>query len=176
MEADARQRVPQLSDFQEGSVVRSLLESFSVELALLYEQLDLVYQSGFVDTASGPDLDRVVAVLGLNRNEPDFATGVVTFSRDPGSNVEVTIPIATLVTTEEKPERDPPKKAYLTTEGGHHVGGPDLDRRPHPGGRRGPPDDGRYQHRHCDAAAGTRHQVRLKCQPGSFSGSRPRNR
>ena len=118
MQGDAQQRVPELTDYQEGSVVRSLLESFSAELALLYEQLDLVYQSGFVDTASGPDLDRVVAVLGLKRNEPDFATGVVTFSRDPGANVELTIPIATLVTTEEKENEDPPKKAYLTTEAG----------------------------------------------------------
>ena len=116
MEADARQRIPALSDFQEGSVVRSLLESFSAELAILYEQMDAVYQSGFVDTASGPDLDRVVAVLGLVRNEPDFATGTVTFSRDPGSNVDVTIPIGTLVTTEEKPDQDPAKKSYLTTE------------------------------------------------------------
>lgn len=125
MAADARERVPQLSDFEEGSVIRSLLESFGAELALLYEQLDLVYQSGFVDTADGPNLDRVVAILGLKRNEPDYATGMVTFTRDPGSNVDLTIPIGTLVTTEEKPDQDPPKKSYLTTQVGHMAAGKD---------------------------------------------------
>lgn len=118
MAADTRTRVPALSNFEEGSVVRSLLESFSVELALLYEQMDLVYQSAFVDTAAASDLDRVVAVLGVRRNEPDYATGEVTFTRDPGTNTELTIPIATLVTTEENPNQDPAKKAYSTTEVG----------------------------------------------------------
>ena len=79
MAGDARQRIPQLTNFEEGSVVRSLFESFAVELATLYEQMDLVYQAGFVDTAQGAHLDRVVAVLGIKRNEPDFASGVVTF-------------------------------------------------------------------------------------------------
>jgi len=118
MLADTRRRIPDLTDFEEGSVVRSLYESFSYELALLYEQLDLVYQAGFVDTAEGAHLDRVVAVLGLKRNEPDFATGVVTFSRDKGLNEELIIPIGTLVTTEENKNQDPPKKAYLTIEEG----------------------------------------------------------
>lgn len=118
MVADTRHRIPALTDFEEGSVVRSLFESFAYELALLYEQLDLVYRAGFIDTAEGPHLDRVVAVLGIKRNEPDFATGVVTFERDKGLNEELTIPIGTLVTTEEDETKEPPKKAYLTIEEG----------------------------------------------------------
>lgn len=118
MVADTRQRIPRLSDFEPGSVIRSLYESFSYEMALLYEQLDLVYQAGFVDTAQAAHLDRVIAVLGLKRNEPDFAKGVVTFERDPGSEEEVVIPLATLVMTKEDEHRDPSKKAYLTTEEG----------------------------------------------------------
>ncbi|HEU0015546.1 MAG TPA: hypothetical protein VFQ45_17855 [Longimicrobium sp.] len=118
MAADLRRRTAELTDFEEGSVVRSLFESVSVEMALLYEQMDLVYQSGFVDTATGPNLDRVVAVLGITRNEPDFATGEVTFERDPGATQEITIPVGTLVTTEENPEKKPVKKAYLTREEG----------------------------------------------------------
>jgi uncharacterized phage protein gp47/JayE len=118
MVADTRRRIPQLSDFEPGSVIRSLYESLSYEMALLYEQLDLVYQAGFVDTAEAAHLDRVIAVLGLKRNEPDFAKGVVTFERDPGSEEEVVIPIGTLVVTEEDERQDPSKKAYLTTEEG----------------------------------------------------------
>lgn len=118
MLADTRRRIPQLTDFEEGSVVRSLFETFAVELATLYEQLDLVYQAGFIDTAEEANLDRVVAVLGINRNEPDFATGGVTFERDKGLNEELVIPIGTLVMTEEDESKDPPKKAYLTIEEG----------------------------------------------------------
>jgi uncharacterized phage protein gp47/JayE len=110
MVAETRRRIPQLTDFEEGSVIRSLYETFAYELALLYEQMDLVYQAGFIDTATGAALDRVVAVLGIKRNEPDFATGEVTFQRDPGSKETITIPLGTLVTTD--------KKAYLTTEEG----------------------------------------------------------
>jgi uncharacterized phage protein gp47/JayE len=118
MVADTRQRIPQLTDFEEGSVIRSLYESFAYELAMLYEQMDLVYQAGFVDTADGANLDRVVAVLGIKRNEPDFASGEVLFERDPGSDEAIIIPIGTLVTTEEDENQQPPKKAYLTTAEG----------------------------------------------------------
>src|SRR5215207_5015427 len=113
LETDLRRRAPALTDWEEGSVVRSLFESFAYEMATLYEQMDLVYQAGFVDTATGPNLDRVVAVLGITRNEPDFATGVVTFERDPGATAAVTVPAGTLVTTAE---RDGARKAYQTIE------------------------------------------------------------
>ncbi|HEY1011739.1 MAG TPA: baseplate J/gp47 family protein [Herpetosiphonaceae bacterium] len=118
MVADSRARLPELNDFEEGSVARSLFESFAYELAVLYEQMDLVYQSGFIDTAQGAHLDRVVAVLGIRRNEPDFATGAVTFGRERGSTEAVPIPIGTLLTTREDPSQSPAKKAYVTAEEG----------------------------------------------------------
>jgi uncharacterized phage protein gp47/JayE len=113
LETDLRRRAPALTDWEEGSVVRSLFESFAYEMALLYEQMQSVYDAGYVDTATGPNLDRVVAVLGITRNEPDFATGVVTFERDPGATAAVTIPAGTLVTTAEQ---DAARKAYQTIE------------------------------------------------------------
>ncbi|EGJ32632.1 MULTISPECIES: baseplate J/gp47 family protein [Moorena] len=105
-----------LTDFQEGSVVRTLYESFAWELALLYEQMQRVYLSGFVDTAEGIDLDKVVAILGIKRGEPDYATGKVTFTRDIGIDEDIFIPKGTLVTTEDTQES--PKKAYETIEEG----------------------------------------------------------
>lgn len=110
---DMRGRTTALTDFEVGSVTRTMLESFSFEMGLLYQKMNLVYLSGFVDTASGSHLDNVVAVLGLQRGLPDFAVGKVTFIRDKG-NAEVTIPVGTLVATEEKP--DVPKKVYATLE------------------------------------------------------------
>lgn len=102
-----------ITDFEVGSVARTLLESFSYEIALLYEQMRLVYLSAFVDTAAGQQLDMVVSILGITRGEPDFAEGVVTFQRDVG-NDDITIPFGTLVATDDTPEA--PKKVYQTIE------------------------------------------------------------
>lgn len=114
--ADMRDRTPaQLTDFEEGSVVRTLYESFSYELALLYEQMHRVYLSAFVDTATGGELDRVVAILGIKRGEPDFATGLVTFERDLGIAESIEIPLGFLITTSDDTEESP-KKAFLTIE------------------------------------------------------------
>ncbi|MEG3839839.1 baseplate J/gp47 family protein [Microcoleus sp. herbarium14] len=103
-----------VSDFQTGSVVRTLYESFAYEMAILYEQMQRVYLSAYVDTAEEFDLDKVVAVLGIKRGEPDYATGRVSFERDLGLDENITIPLGTLVTTEDT--EDAPKKAYKTIE------------------------------------------------------------
>lgn len=118
MQSDSLDRLPQLTDFQEGSVVRSLFESFSIELATLYEQMQLVYDSAFIDTAIGSNLDRVVAVLGIKRNEPDYATGHVTFERDSGWKEKIVVPVGTYISTKENETEEIAKKVYVTIEEG----------------------------------------------------------
>ncbi|MGV2388059.1 MAG UNVERIFIED_CONTAM: hypothetical protein LVR29_06220 [Microcystis novacekii LVE1205-3] len=49
---DMRQRTV-LTDFEVGSVARTVYESFAYEIALLYEKMRLVYLSAYVDTAEG---------------------------------------------------------------------------------------------------------------------------
>lgn len=90
-----------LTDVQVGSVVRTLLEAVSRELALLYAQLNLAYDSGFVETAEGPSLDRVVALLGLRRYEAGRPVGAVRFSRRPGASGDISIPAGMPVTDPE---------------------------------------------------------------------------
>jgi len=85
-----------------GSVVRTLSESISLELAGLYAQLEAVYQSGFVDTASGSALDNVVALLGIERVSGGRAVGEVEFTRSPGSRGIINIPAGTRVTTADR--------------------------------------------------------------------------
>jgi hypothetical protein len=75
MSEDLKKRYPKLSDFSEGSVVRSIYESLSYEIAMLYEQLELVYLSAFIDTGEGTDIDRVAAILNIKRNFPDYSLG-----------------------------------------------------------------------------------------------------
>lgn len=110
---DMRQRTAVLTDFEVGSVARTVYESFAYEIALLYEKMRLVYLSAYVDTAEGQQLDMVVAILGIKRGEPEFAEGTITFERDIGQQ-DIEVPWGTLVATPETPTT--PKKVYQTIE------------------------------------------------------------
>jgi uncharacterized phage protein gp47/JayE len=71
-----------LSDINVGSVLRTIVESISREIEFLYEEMESVYDSGFIDRAKGDALDLVVSILGIKRKEPTRASGYVTFIRD----------------------------------------------------------------------------------------------
>ncbi|MFM6897828.1 MAG: baseplate J/gp47 family protein, partial [Microcystis panniformis] len=109
----SQEKVPTLTDFQVGSVIRTMYESFAYEIGILYEQLNQVYLSAFIDSAEGSQLEMLVALLGIQRGLPDFAEGTVTFQRDLGTDI-IEIPLGTLVTTEDSEKS--PKKAYTTIE------------------------------------------------------------
>ena len=87
-----------ITDLNVGSVARTLLEAVSKELALLYAQLNLAYDSAFVETASGSSLERVVALLGYQRFRAGRPVGTVTFTRRAGSVGDITIPAGTPIT------------------------------------------------------------------------------
>jgi len=87
-----------VNDITVGSVVRTLLEAVSKELSILYTQLNLAYDSAFVDTATGSSLDRVVALLGYQRFLAGRAVGKAVFTRRAGSVGEVVIPAGTPIT------------------------------------------------------------------------------
>ncbi len=88
-----------ITDRNVGSVARTLVESIGRELAMLYEQMDLVYRSGFVDLAEGPALEFVVSLLGLKRIRAGREVGEVLFARSSPAPGDITIPLGTIVTT-----------------------------------------------------------------------------
>jgi uncharacterized phage protein gp47/JayE len=94
---------PLLNDRNPGSVLRTLAESFAREFAVLSQQLDLVYDAAFVETAAGRDLDQVAALVGLERRGATHAVGEVVFRRSTPAPAEITIPAGTLVSTAEAP-------------------------------------------------------------------------
>jgi len=98
-----------LTDLNVGSAVRTLVEAVSKELGVLYAQLNLAYDSGFVDTATGSSLDRVVALLGIARFRAGYPTGTARFTRRAGSTGNITIPAGTPVT-------DGAKIRYVTAD------------------------------------------------------------
>ena len=75
-----------ITDINPGSVIRTITESIALEIDFLYAQMDRIYDSGFIDTATGKSLDLVVSLLGINRKVAGNASGEVTFGRnsEPG--------------------------------------------------------------------------------------------
>jgi uncharacterized phage protein gp47/JayE len=92
-----------LTDTTEGSVVRTLVEAFSRELAVAYAQLDRVYELGYIDTAQGDALDNVVALLGVIRRRGGRVEGSVTFSRNEAAPDTIVIPAGTQVAGLKQP-------------------------------------------------------------------------
>lgn len=87
-----------INDVNVGSVVRTLVEAMSRELATIYAQLNLAYDSAYVSTAEGRSLERVVELLGYERFRAGRPVGTVRFSRRTGSLGNITIPAGTPVT------------------------------------------------------------------------------
>jgi uncharacterized phage protein gp47/JayE len=97
------QAPPLLTDRNPGSVLRTLAESFAREFAVLSRQLELVYDSAFLETAQGRDLEQVVSLVGIDRRTRMFAAGEVVFSRSTPAPADIFIPEGTLVSTAEAP-------------------------------------------------------------------------
>ena len=87
----------QLTDFEVGSVTRTLVESIARETARVHAEMEGVYRAGFLDTASGRALDNVVALLGVARVPGGRARTEVRFIRDAATPGAITIPQGTRI-------------------------------------------------------------------------------
>lgn len=96
-----------------NSVIQSLLQTNATLLGNNQEQtLQLLYNAGYIETASGEQLDMKAREQGISRNEPTSATGVATFFRDGDALTTFTIQNQTFITTENS------EVSYRTTEVG----------------------------------------------------------
>jgi uncharacterized phage protein gp47/JayE len=100
-----------LTDRNPGSVTRLLAESFSREFAVLSRQMEAIYQAGFLDTATGRDLDQLAVLVGARRRRRLSATGSVLFARSTPAPADVNIPAGTRLSTVE-----PPPVSFETSE------------------------------------------------------------
>ncbi|HTG33685.1 MAG TPA: baseplate J/gp47 family protein [Thermoanaerobaculia bacterium] len=103
--------LPPLTDRHPGSVTRLLAESFAREYAVLSGQLEGIYRSGFLATATGRDLDEVVRLVGLTRRSGAFAVGTAVFSRLSPAPADIQIEAGTRLSTVK-----PPAASFETTE------------------------------------------------------------
>lgn len=90
-----------ISDIHVGSVVRTLSETVGLEIARAYAELEAVYQAGFIDSAAGKALDKVVALLGIKRVPAGRNTCEIEFARVAGTRGNIYIPAGTRVMTED---------------------------------------------------------------------------
>lgn len=112
LESEFRSEFGNDIDLTESSVFSTFGEVLSTVLSQNQEQsLQEVYESGFLDTAEGPDLDRVVAIVGIQRRSAIHATGVQRFMSSDPVTTDYTIQKGTTVQT----EGDDPKY-YETSE------------------------------------------------------------
>jgi len=87
-------------DLTENSVFSTLSRVLATVFAENQEQtLEDVYQSAFVDTATGSDLDAVVALAGIQRRSAINATGVERFNANGPVSADSVIPRGTTVQT-----------------------------------------------------------------------------
>lgn len=81
LESEFRSEFGNDIDLTESSVFATLANVLASVLSANQEQsLQEVYESGFLDTAAGGDLDKVVSIIGINRRPAIHATGVQRFS------------------------------------------------------------------------------------------------
>jgi hypothetical protein len=70
-----------ITDYNRGSVIRTLLEAVALEMDKLYYQLELLQNASFIKSAAGDDLDAKAQDFGLTRIPATKATVTVRLSR-----------------------------------------------------------------------------------------------
>lgn len=93
-----------ITDYNVGSVLHSFANSVAAQIAAdddnsLFTQLDKVYASAHIDTATEDDLEQIAILFGLTRQTGDESTGTVTFIRNNPATVDFTINAGTRVAT-----------------------------------------------------------------------------
>lgn len=98
LEARIRANLGDDIDLLPHTLFYQLLEACGYEIALIWDSLEDLYYSGYIEFATGISLDYLIALLTIRRKAATSATGTVSFSRNP-SGQTVTIPKGTRVAT-----------------------------------------------------------------------------
>lgn len=90
------------TEAQPGDLITAQLKAEAETLAENQEEaLERVYNSAYLADATGEELDKVVGVIGVTRQEATTATGTARFSRDTPAKSEYTIPRGSQIQADE---------------------------------------------------------------------------
>lgn len=94
-----------ISNINQGSVLRTIIEVLSENEDTANYYLEYVYRCMDIDNCYGDDLDRAVKILGLIRETPKAAVGEITLrTGDSPAEYDIEIPYGYIVST--RPNRD----------------------------------------------------------------------
>lgn len=96
--------ISDVCDFSEGSELRTLHESFIVELFSLYKEMFRTAKMKFVLDSEDTYLDRLACEVHLTRNKATPARGSVTFTCNESMIDPVTIPANTIILSQDDGE------------------------------------------------------------------------
>ncbi|WP_301171021.1 MULTISPECIES: baseplate J/gp47 family protein [Brevibacillus] len=113
LEAKAREAFGEKVNTSERSPLGIILRLFAWGLSLLWQQLENVYNSAYVDTASGNTLGYVGKYIGIKKRLKEKAKGVITVTGDPGR----TIPKGQRVKTKKNIMFETQKDALIGADG-----------------------------------------------------------
>lgn len=85
-----------LSDFNIGSVTRTVLEAVASAIEEAYMYLYKFVLKFFISTSEGEWLDRRLEDLGMTRKLGSMAFGIITIGRDAASPIGISIPVGTV--------------------------------------------------------------------------------
>lgn len=93
----------QITDFNEGSEIRNLLEMFAVGIYALLEEQHEATRIAFISTSEGIWLDKIgeLPFINLPRLTGNEAEGIVRFSIEEPAEEDIIIPAETFIATEE---------------------------------------------------------------------------
>lgn len=96
----------QITDFNEGSEIRNLLEAFAVGIYALLEEQHEATRIAFISTSEGIWLDKIgeLPFINLTREIGKEAEGFVRFSIEETSDEDIIIPAETFLSTEDEIE------------------------------------------------------------------------
>ncbi len=103
-----------LTNFNVGSVVRTLAEVFSEVVGELYVFGAEMLKQGFLDTTTGIWLDRKAREYGLERKPAIKTAGSIIYSRPIAKNTNISIPTGSIVTTPK--DQSGKEYRFFTTE------------------------------------------------------------
>ena len=93
------ENVPEITDANVGSVFRQHVEALAIEIKLLYDALDNIYDGTRISTAIGEDLEELGLLVGKTRDEGVKSTGYVTFKRNSPTPTNFSINTSVIVST-----------------------------------------------------------------------------
>ena len=85
-----------ITDISEGSVARVLMTSVSRQFDSMWKSLKLLQSAAYIESAQGDDLDEVLKLVGITRNEATGASGYITYYRESTGGSSL-IPVGSLV-------------------------------------------------------------------------------